>query len=319
MKVQAFLFQVILFSAFVVPVHATTVLPLAPKASDGAAPQEPRGPMEPGLNTFVFSGWKGPELKVYAYLPGGVDLKRAPILIMMHGMSRNPDRYIKSWAPLAEKHGFVVVGPEFSEEDFPGGWSYNLGNIWDRSKKQFRDESLWSFSAIEPLFDHVVEEIGSEQTRYSIYGHSAGSQFVHRYLYFKPDARVSRYFAANAGWYTLPDLNEAYPYGLEGTPIDWKHLRAVYSKEVVVLLGEEDNDPDHPTLRRTPEAMRQGDHRLARGRHYFAYAKRSAEVSDFEFNWRLVTVPGVGHSNAGMAEAVAGLVEGAAGAGDEAE
>ena len=53
-------------------------------------------------------------------------------------------------------------------------------------------------AAIEPLFDHARARFGMEADAYSIYGHSAGAQFVHRFLFHVPDARVARAVAANA-------------------------------------------------------------------------------------------------------------------------
>ena len=64
-------------------------------------------------------------------------------------------------------------------------------------------------------------------------------------------------------------------------------------------------DENHPKLRRTPEAMTQGKHRFERGQTFFDMAKQEAEALGVSFNWHLDTVPGVGHSNAGMAKVAA--------------
>src|SRR3546814_15764648 len=54
-------------------------------------------------------------------------------------------------------------------------------------------------------------------------------------------------------------------------------------------------------LLRSPEAMRQGPHRLARGRTYFRVARETAAAMGARFGWELVTVPDVGHSNGKLA------------------
>jgi hypothetical protein len=75
------------------------------------------------------------------------------------------------------------------------------------------------------------------------------------------------------------------------------------SLPLTVLLGEADNDPQHPSLRRTPEALAQGATRLERGQRFFATARDYAERQDVPFNWRQVLVPDVGHDNRLMAPA----------------
>jgi len=72
---------------------------------------------------------------------------------------------------------------------------------------------------------------------------------------------------------------------------------------VTILLGEEDNDPDHSNLRRTPEAMAQGDHRVERGFSFYALAEAYAERKNIPFNWQLVTIPEADHDNILMAPA----------------
>ena len=54
--------------------------------------------------------------------------------------------------------------------------------------------------AIEPLFDDVRKRFGTQVTRYSLYGHSAGAQFVHRYVLFMPEARLDKAVAAELGY-----------------------------------------------------------------------------------------------------------------------
>lgn len=225
----------------------------------------------------------------------------------MHGNSRDGDRYRDQWADLAAAGNFVVVAPEFPRPEFATANEYNLGNVFTAEGTK-RPASSWSFAAIESLFNVVVSDLASDATGYTLYGHSAGSQFVHRFLYYMPDARVSQAIAANAGWYTLPEYDVQYPYGLLGAGVSENSLRAALSRNVTVLLGDQDIDTEGDSLRRTPEAMEQGPHRFARGQYFFERAVVSSENLGAEFNWQLVVVPGSDHDNAKMAIGAASLI-----------
>ena len=148
----------------------------------------------------------------------------------------------------------------------------------------------------------------SRQTGYTLFGHSAGSQFAHRFLYYVPDARVNRAILANAGWYTMPDFDVAYPYGLKDAGVPEEVLPGYLARDVVVLLGDADISRDDENLRKTPEADRQGHHRYERGHNFYLLAKTRAESLGVDFGWRLQEVPGAIHSNAGMTPAAAALV-----------
>jgi hypothetical protein len=45
------------------------------------------------------------------------------------------------------------------------------------------------------------------------------------------------------------------------------------------------------------------EHRLARGKTFFAEGRKAAEVLGVPFGWQLATVPGADHDNARMAPA----------------
>ena len=200
------------------------------------------------------------------------------------------------------------MAPAFSRDDFPNAAGYNLGAVFEGDGTTAREESLWAFSAIEPLFDHIVASLDGAQTHYSIYGHSAGSQFVHRFLFFKPDARVKRYIAANAGWYTFADPAIAFPFGLGGLEISEEAIQQALAKDVFIALGDKDSDPNSRLLNKSEGAMRQGPHRYARGQAFFAAAKALATEKGWKFGWSKREVKGVAHSNGDMASRVADLV-----------
>jgi poly(3-hydroxybutyrate) depolymerase len=250
---------------------------------------------------FTFEGWQGPSLKVFYTRPDNL-AGNTPVVFVMHGVRRNADEYRDQWHDLAMAHDFLLVVPEFSAEDFPGSRGYNLGYREDEAGNP-RPRQLWSYAAIESIFDDVRRRERLSTERYALYGHSAGSQFVHRFIYYVPEARVSQIVPANAGWYLMPEENAAYPYGLEGAGVTTEMLRAAWTKPVTVLLGALDTDPEHRYLRRAPEAMAQGAHRFARGQRYFEMNRQAAERLGVPFNWQLATVPGVGHENRRMAPA----------------
>ncbi len=248
---------------------------------------------------FRFEGWAGPAVQVHyarAETPG----EGQRVLVVLHGLRRNARDYRDDWLEMADRYNLLVLAPRFSEHDFPRSAGYNLGNIFDRHGR-VRARDIWSFSAIEPLFDAAQQRFGLQQPGYFLFGHSAGAQFVQRYLLFTPDLRVLSAVAANAGWYTFPDPRSDWPYGVRGVRFSKQALTTALEQRLVVLLGCEDDDPVAPNLRTTKEARAQGAHRLARGRRFIAFGAALARAQGWPFAWRVATVAGVGHNHAGMA------------------
>jgi poly(3-hydroxybutyrate) depolymerase len=250
---------------------------------------------------YTFDGWAGPPLRVHATRPPGLAADR-PVVIVMHGVQRNARDYRDQWHELAKRHDFLLLAPEFNERDFPGAEGYNFGYRHD-SEGRLRPRERWAYAALEPLFDDARRRFGVTTERYALYGHSAGAQFVHRYLFFVPAARVARVVPANAGWYMMPDYAIAFPYGLGDSSVTPEDVQRALALPVTVLLGARDTDPEHPGLRRSPEALRQGATRLERGQRFYTTARAYAERQEIPFNWLEVIVPGAGHDNRLMAPA----------------
>lgn len=252
-----------------------------------------------GASTFSFANWGGPSLPVYSYRPARAG-PEAPIVFVMHGVRRDGDRYRDEWLPLAEKHGFILAVPNFSGKDFPESEGYNLGNLFDQQGAAV-PRPRWSFAAIEPLFDDVKCRVSGRQAGYALYGHSAGGQFVHRYVSFMPAPRLTAAVSANSGWYTMPAA-QAFPYGWGGKAAGLADPRAL-ARPMTILLGTEDIDRSDANLRRTEEADAQGLTRFARGHSYLGAARAEAKRLGLPLNWRVAYAPGVGHDNGGMAVA----------------
>jgi poly(3-hydroxybutyrate) depolymerase len=251
----------------------------------------------PGKGMFPFEQ-AGKHVTVWYVIPSSAT-PSTPIVFVMHGIKRDAESYRDDWSPFAERCGFILVVPEFSEREFPKAEGYIYGNIIDRKGAPVPADA-WAFNMIEPIFDVIRSRTHNTTRTYGLYGHSAGAQFVHRYLYFTPAARVSHIVIANAGWYTLPDLSTDFPYGLKGSPAGEAQLRNALSRPLIVLLGDADIDPHHPSLRHTPEAEAQGPNRFARGRFFFEQGRKQAEALNVPFGWHLDTAPGVRHSDYGM-------------------
>ena len=280
----------------------------ATNQEDGATPNSLNWQTLPsGKASMMFSGWEGPDLKVWTYNPAN-STAATPIVFIMHGTNRDGDRYRDEWVDLAEKENLIIVAPQFPRADFPGAIGYNLGYILTEEGGTPRPKEQWAFSAIEPIFDEVRRLTNSKNKTYAMYGHSAGAQFVHRFVFFVPDARLTRAVAANAGWYTLPTFDQDYPYGLGGTGLAPTTLNAALGNKLVVLLGTADNDPNHRSLRRTAEANAQGPHRFARGHTFFKTAQARAKREGVLFSWKLQYAPDIGHKNGLMAKFAAGYL-----------
>ncbi len=269
----------------------------------------PLGPITAGASgSFEFTEYAPLEDRpITVWFDAPEDLRSARVLVVMHGQQRNGEEYRDEWAPYARRQGALLIVPEFSDEFYPGPERYNQGNI-SGDDGELNAESEWSFSAIEPLFDHVRSLTQNQSPGYVIYGHSAGAQFVHRFMLMKPTNRVTRAVSANAGWYTAPQTDVAFPYGLAASPSTNASLRRALAAPLTVLLGERDVETDSDNLRQTPEADRQGSNRLARGRFFFSAGREKAAELGTAFGWEIQTVPGAEHSDIEMAPAAAAIL-----------
>jgi hypothetical protein len=262
-----------------------------------ASAQRTRQPRRPVRR--VFDGWAGPAIPVWSHRPVQAG-PGAPVLFIMHGVGRDADRYLAEWQDLADRVGFIAVCPEFSTQAFPGAINYNLGGVLDAAG-QPRPASVWSYSAIAPIFDWFRAQEQLETDVFDLFGHSAGAQFAHRFRAFAAPSKLRRVIAANAGWYTFPDPAQAWPLGFAGAPGGAQALASWLGADMTILLGTRDTDPEHPSLNREPGQMAQGPHRLARGQNFHLAGRNRATELGVPFGWSLAYAPGIAHDNGGMA------------------
>lgn len=176
-----------------------------------------------------------------------------------------------------------------------------------------------------------------------IAGHSGGAQVVQRYaVVARNEARFDargialRYVVANPSSYvyfdtmrpvrsggfaefdraSCPSFNR-WKYGLEDLPAyasdsggaaaaSAAALEARYAqRDVTVLLGGADCDPQHPALDRSCAAQAQGEHRLGRGLAYARYT--AARYPQGLATHRTLVVDGVGHDAKGIFSSPQGL------------
>lgn len=237
-------------------------------------------------------------LKVYYYIPVN-KTATTPILFVFHGGGRNAKDYRNAMQSKAEEFGFIVITPEFSIQNFPSGDQYNLGNVFvdgdNPSPTTLNPESEWTYSIIEPLFDQVRAQLSNSNTTYDVFGHSAGAQFAHRFLMFKPNARINKAVISASGWYTFTNTSIVFPYGFKDSPLETLNLNSLFSKQIYVQVGANDNNPNESGLRRNEMADVQGTNRKDRAINFFQFSEQLAQTNNLNFNWNFEIIENADH------------------------
>lgn len=253
-----------------------------------------------GANQFVFtySGLPQKPINIFYNIPSG-NRTNMPIVLLFHGDERNAKEYRDIWINASNQYGFMVFAPEFTTADFPGGSSYIIGNVYQDGNyptpQTLNNESVWTFSVIEPLFDYLKTNSGSGALSYDMFGHSGGGQFVHRFVLLKPNARYNKAVAANSGWYTVPDGVANFPYGIMNCPITAISSNNYFSRKLYVTVGALDNNGSDASLRHNTASDLQGLNRLDRANYFFSKSQTYANSVSATFNWQFHTVPNSGH------------------------
>jgi pimeloyl-ACP methyl ester carboxylesterase len=248
------------------------------------------------IDEATFSYWSKPDSKIYYSVPESID-ENTKIVFIMHGASRNAQKYINDWLPLAQNRNVVLIAPEFSKERFP---DYVYLMMSTEKGKLLKDQSLYLNDSLGLLFDFFKAKLKLSTTTFRLYGHSGGSQFVNRYLLLSDETRIEKAAMANAGFYTFVDRQSPYPFGIKNMNVSDERIEWFLRLKGGVFLGDADNDPAHRSLPSMRKAKKQGRHRFERGTNFFNDLIALGVEKNLPFRWRYQSVPRVAHDNAGM-------------------
>jgi poly(3-hydroxybutyrate) depolymerase len=276
-----------------------------------------------GEGTIEFTGHaplSDKPITLHYYLPSRGNIKNTRVLFSMHGADRDGAVQVLIWKEFAEAYGFVVLAPEYSKALYDEN-AYQFGGV-STSAREFEPapEERWTYQTIEAIFDYFKKETGNTRETYDMYGHSAGGQFVHRFLLAMPNARVGKAIAANAGSWTFPDTSgivddsgnrHGWPYSVQGTPFaTGESLRRFLAKNLIVHLGTADTATSGANVPTSPAALAQGKHRYERGWNFFQASREIATRMQCPFNWKIVEVEGIGHAGRSMVYGKSRVVNG---------
>lgn len=241
------------------------------------------GQLTSGIEWFDLTA---PPLRLFAFIPDNVVADR--VLVCVHGVSRNALEQIQLLRPYAERFGFALIAPLFEP------------NV-------FRDYQRLGRRGHGPRADLALirglTEIGSTTSlntnKVAMFGFSGGAQFVHRFA-LAHSQRVSSMILGAAGWYTMPDTQQPYPYGIrdtKGLGATRLNVRAVSRLSTLVVAGSQDTDVNDSELNRSPRVLlHQGPHRLARARSWVEGMQGAASRHGTTADIQLRVLPGIGHS-----------------------
>lgn len=260
----------------------------------GRVSAEESGPAPKGEGEIKVRCSKG-MFQVFTYKPE--NFSSGPVLFVFHGMKRNAANYRDYAVPLAQKMRAMVAAPCFDQETFPSQ-AYAQGRIL-REDGGLQPKKDWSFTVGLELIRAVLAREGNPKRPYFLLGHSAGGQFVVR-LAAVEETGARRILAANAGTYAFPRTDWNWPYGFGKLPSSLageSDLRKFLAAPLTVMLGQADtnNSIEAGNFDGSPEANREGSNRLERGRNFFESGRKLAQAKGWEFGWKKVEVPNIGH------------------------
>ncbi len=222
----------------------------------------------------------------YLYIPRTCGAN-SPLMISVHGVSRNARQHAALLAPLAERFGVVLVAPLFTQQLFPD--YQRLGRLGRGPRADL---------ALDQIIGDVLYKTACDFKRLYLFGYSGGGQFAHRYAMAHPE-RVGGVVVGAAGWYTFPDASIRFPRGnaasaeLNSLHFDAeRYLRVPMS----VVVGSEDNKRDAELNKSARIDKQQGLNRLQRGENWIMAMRRQAEVRGLATPYSIETMPGIRHS-----------------------
>ncbi len=233
------------------------------------------------------------------WLAGAVDDPASPLLIAVHGISRNAEEHARAFHETARRRGWTVMAPLFDAARHPD---------YQRLGRRGHRADLALLAALADL----EARRGRPVRRFVLFGFSGGAQFAHRFALAWPHL-VDALFLAAAGWYTMPDPDLRYPYGIapcRRLPDLVFRLEPFLRRPIRVFVGSEDTERDETVRTGTRIDTLQGTNRLERARRWCAALEEAARRRGLTVDLALHLLPSAGHDFAACVDPARGrLVE----------
>ncbi len=208
------------------------------------------------------------------------------LLVSVHGISRNAREHLRRFRPWAERLGLVLLAPLFDRR-----------RCQDYQRLGRQGRGLRADRLLQAIVAEVAEHHGLEDRRFHLFGYSGGGQFAHRFALAHPHQVLTLAVGA-AGWYTFPDPQQRYPYGLRASkrlPDLRFEPRNFLRIPTLVAVGSGDNCAD-PELNIRPRIVaQQGASRLERGRNWIVAMEEAARHHGFDTPYHFEVIAGAGH------------------------
>ena len=239
----------------------------------------------------------------YVYIP---DKTPKNILVIAHGMLSKKDnasdvarKYLSRWIRYADEYGLLIIAPVFDTSRF-GNLSGGFGGYRNLFGKYTPADTF-----VNKIVNRYSTRTISGSKRFYLYGHSAGGQFVNRYVVTHPE-KVIRAVISAAGRYSYPTTSSKWPYGA-GTlskTLKWKdgtknrvsitkNLRnyALAANKVSIVIGSKD-------IKKQPKRPAHiGNTRIELANSWTNQMNENAKRYGVSGNVSVHVIPGIGHSS----------------------
>ncbi|MBU2069375.1 MAG: alpha/beta hydrolase [Gammaproteobacteria bacterium] len=240
------------------------------------------------------------------------------ILVLAHGMlgknqqaAQQARTYAERWIPYAEQHGLIVIAPVFDDERF-GNLSQGYGGYRNLFGKYIGADEF-----VNQLVAQYRSQTHSGSSQFYLYGHSAGGQFVARYVVTHPQ-RVIKAVISAAGRYSYPNDTVPWPYGAAALnkKISWDNGAVIRqervspqltnyaqaAEKVQIVIGAQD------TKAQDKRPAHIGTNRIEFAKSWAASMNNLARSHNMAANIGVHQVAGVGHDSARLTKQAAHLL-----------
>ena len=208
------------------------------------------GLFKAGFGRVAFKARDGHDLIAMVYRSRPFDPAKGPIWFVMHGASRDAERYVRAAAPVAERYGALAVVPHFTKQAYPNGTDYTLNSDL--------------YATIEQLFEATRRSLRGHQQGYYLFRTQRRSTVHPPTPYVPPGSACARSRRGQCRVVHAPRRRRPSqprdPLRSEGSPIGPKDLRGFFAMPFAVLLGDRDTTTAETDemVRGTREAEAQG-------------------------------------------------------------